>query len=163
MDDAAIRGLTPAEANLTRSVFGDAVDVSRVTVRHRKWFPFQPRDTVMAPCGHLHFHPKTSLYHRDFGAADVAAQGLFLHEMTHVWQSQLRGRFYLPLMRHPFCRYRYRFRPGRPFDAYGLEQQGEIVRHAFLLGRGVALPGLPDADALRSILPFAPPGRLADI
>ena len=114
----------------------------------------QPREVVMAPCGHLHFHPRTSLYRDDFDAADVGSQGLFLHEMTHVWQTQTRGRFYLPLMRHPFCRYRYSFEPGKPFAHYGLEQQGELVRHAFLLGRGVSLPGAPPLDELRRVLPF---------
>lgn len=148
------RPLTAAEAALTRSVFGDAIETDRVTVRLSKWFPFQPRDIVMAPCGHLHFHPRTRLYRDDFDEADVRSQGLFLHEMTHVWQTQTRGRFYLPLMRHPLCRYRYRFEPGKPFTRYGLEQQGELVRHAFLLSRGVSLAGAPPLDQLRSILPF---------
>jgi hypothetical protein len=71
--------------------------------------------------------------------------------MTHVWQTQKRGRFYLPLMRHPFCRYSYRLKHGQPFDRYGLEQQAEIVRHRFLADRGVALAVVPDA----SLLPFA--------
>ena len=57
--------------------------------------------------------------------------------MTHVWQTQTRGRFYLPLMRHPFCRYAYDLVPGRPFARYGLEQQAELVRHAFLAKHGV--------------------------
>src|SRR5918993_665283 len=78
-------------------------------------------------------------------------QGLFIHEMTHVWQTQTRGRFYLPLMRHPFCRYSYTIEEGRPFDRYGLEQQAEIVRHAFLAERGVRLASIPP----RSLLPFA--------
>lgn len=154
MEAGSARPLTRAEAALTRSVFGDAVDTDRVTVRRSKWFPFQPRDIVMAPCGHIHFHPRTDLYRDDFDAADLGAQGLFVHEMTHVWQAQTRGRFYLPLMRHPFCRYRYRFEPGKPFERYGLEQQGELVRHAFLLGRGVSLAGAPPLDELRRILPF---------
>ena len=154
MEAGDARPLTDAEAALTRSVFGDAVNTDRVTVRRSKWFPFQPRDTVMAPCGHIHFHPRTDLYRDDFDAADLGAQGLFVHEMTHVWQAQTRGRFYLPLMRHPFCRYRYRFEPGKPFARYGLEQQGELVRHAFLLGRSVSLPGAPRLDELRRVLPF---------
>ena len=36
--------------------------------------------------------------------------------MTHVWQAQTRGRFYLVLMRHPFCRYGYQMIEGRRFD-----------------------------------------------
>jgi hypothetical protein len=70
--------------------------------------------------------------------------------MTHVWQTQKRGRFYLPLMRHPFCRYAYELKPGKPFENYGLEQQAEIVTHVFLASRGARLAQPPP----RQLLPF---------
>jgi hypothetical protein len=136
-------------------VFGDAIRYDRVRIVPRKWAFFQPRETVMAPCGNVHFHPAGSLYRADFAAADLGGQGLFVHELTHVWQAQTRGRFYLPLMRHPFCRYAYRWKPARSFEDYGIEQQAEIVRHAFLLARGVRLPGKPPLVAYRALLPFA--------
>ena len=105
----------------------------------------------MAPTGNIHFHPHGDLWSEDFSAEPLHRQGLFIHEMTHVWQSQTRGRFYLPLMRHPFCRYSYSLDEERPFGRYGLEQQAEIVRHAFLAERGVRLASTPP----RSLLPFA--------
>lgn len=95
----------------------------------------------MAPCGHLHFHPHSGSYSDDFAGVDLALQGHFIHEMTHVWQTQTRGRWYLPLMRHPFCRYGYTLKPGWPLTRYGLEQQAEIVRHAFLLRHGASVDG----------------------
>ncbi|HEU5482916.1 MAG TPA: vgr related protein, partial [Sphingomicrobium sp.] len=85
----------------------------------------------------------------DFSKAPLHLQGFFIHELTHVWQSQTRGRYYLPLMRHPLCRYRYELVPGRPFGRYGLEQQAEIARHIFLAERGVKVAAPP-----RSLLPF---------
>ncbi len=104
----------------------------------------------MAPNGHIHFHPQSPLWSEDFAKEPMSLQGLFIHEMTHVWQAQTRGRFYLPLMRHPFCRYSYRLIEGRPFGRYGLEQQAEMVRHRFLADRGMATAtSLP-----RSFLPF---------
>ncbi len=106
----------------------------------------------MAPCGHIHAHPASELWREDYALAPIALQGLFLHELTHVLQAQERGRFYLPLMRHPFCRYRYEIAPGRRFDDYGLEQQGEIIRHAFLARRGATLPGMPPRAALERIV-----------
>ena len=145
------RLLTPGEIALARTVFGDAIDYSKVRLVKRKWWPFQPRNTAMAPTGNIHFHPHGSLWSEDFAAEPLHRQGLFIHEMTHVWQSQTRGRFYLPLMRHPFCRYSYTIDDGRPFGRYGLEQQAEIVRHAFLAERGVRLASIPP----RSLLPFA--------
>ena len=83
-------------------------------------------------------------------------QGLFVHEMTHVWQTQVRGRWYLPLMRHPLSRYDYVLRPGWKLERYGIEQQAEIVRHVFLLAAGVHIPGAPSSDSYRGILPFNP-------
>ena len=145
------RPLTPGEIALARSVFGGAIDYPPVRLVRRKWWPFQPRGVVMAPCGHIHFHPADPNWREDFSTAPLSLQGLFIHEMTHVWQAQTRGRFYLPLMRHPFCRYAYRFVPGKPFDAYGLEQQAEIVRHAFLQKKGAKLANAADP----AILPFA--------
>jgi len=149
MPESASRSLTSGEIDLAWSVFGDAIDYSKVRLVRRKWWPFQPRSVAMAPCGNIHFHPNGQLWSEDFSLEPLHVQGFFIHEMTHVWQAQAKGRFYLPLMRHPFCRYRYRFVPGRPFDCYGLEQQAEIVRHIFLSERGAKVGALP-----RSLLPF---------
>lgn len=151
-----VRSLTSGEIALARSIFGDAIDYAPVTLRRKKWFPFQPLNTVMAPCGHIHVHPESALWSEDYAAAPVPAQALFLHEMTHVWQTQQRGRYYLPLMRHSFCRYDYALKPGWPLVRYGLEQQAEIVRHVFLLRKGRRVPGAPPLAQLESILPFGP-------
>ena len=144
------RPLTPGEIELARSVFGDAIDYSRVRMVRRKWWPFQPKGVVMAPTGNIHFHPQSPLWSKDFSRERLSLQGLFIHEMTHVWQSQTRGRFYLPLMRHPFCRYGYQLIEGRPFGRYGLEQQAEMVRHCFMAGNGRVCGPLTD----RGFLPF---------
>lgn len=148
------RPLTAGETALVRTVFGLAVDCEPVRVRRRRWMPFQSPRTVMAPCGHLHFHPRAEMYRDDFALADIGLQGLFVHEMTHVWQAQRRGRLYLPLMRHPFCRYDYALRPGWMLERYGIEQQAEIVRHVFLLEQGWHVPDAPPLTSYRGILPF---------
>ncbi len=154
------RPLTPGETALARSVFGNAIAYDAVRVRTRKWAFFQPRGIVMAPMGHLHFHPDGGLYCADFscppgddGAQRRRWQGLFIHEMTHVWQAQTRGRWYLVLMRHPFATYSYSLRPGWPLTRYGLEQQAEIVRHYWLLMQDVAVAGAPPLAAYRAIMP----------
>ena len=137
-----------------RSVFGNAVDTDPVEIVRRRWLPFQPRETVMAPCGHIHFHPHSPRYCDDFSQTEMSLQGLFIHEITHVWQAQTRGRFYLPLHRHLFCRYDYSLRPGRPLHRYGIEQQAEIVRHAFLLRNGWKVAGVSDASAYDALVSF---------
>ena len=144
------RPLTPGEIALCRTVFGNAVDYGRVRMVKRKWWPFQPRNSAMAPMGNIYFHPEGGAWSDDFSKESVRRQGFFIHEMTHVWQAQAKGRFYLPLMRHPFCRYSYELHPGKPFNRYGLEQQAEIVAHRFLAERGVVVEQCPPGD----LLPF---------
>lgn len=148
------RGLTPAEIALARGVFGEAIDYGQVRIRRRKFFPLQPRKVAMAPRGHLHFHPGGELYCDDFAHAPLKRQGLFIHEMTHVWQAQTKGEWYLLLHRHPWCRYDYAIKPGWDLAKYGIEQQAEIVRHSFMLRAGVKIAGAPDLSAYSMILPF---------
>lgn len=144
------RPLTPGEIKLARSVFADAIEYSRVRLFKGKWWPFHPRRMAMAPTGDIWFHPDGGGWSENFAKEPLAAQGLFMHEMTHVWQAQKYGRWYLPLMRHPFCRYDYQLEPGRPFARYGIEQQAEIVRHRFLADRGIHVAVPPP----RELLPF---------
>jgi hypothetical protein len=145
------RALTAAERNLAASMFGTAIDYDRVCIHAARWWPFQPRRVTMAPDGHIWFHPQGGLYCEDFASRDLGTQGLFVHELTHVWQHQ-RGIF-LPLARHPFCRYDYALRPGWPLHRYGLEQQAEIVRHIFLLRQGAAVRGAPPLAQYETLLP----------
>ena len=139
---------------LVRSVFGGAIDTGSVRLRRRRWFPLQPRRVVMAPCGHIHFHPRSPNWCEDFALADMTLQGLFIHEMTHVWQAQSRGRWYLPLFRTFSRRYDYSLKPGWALERYGIEQQAEIVRHAFLLRNGAKVAGVADAGAYESLVAF---------
>ena len=108
----------------------------------------------MAPDGHLYFHPKAHIYCDDFSRMPLNRQAFFIHELTHVWQTQTRGRWYLILHRHPFCRYSYSLKPGAPLSAYGIEQQAEIVAHAFLLRQGVKISGVADKSAYDLLVRF---------
>lgn len=146
------RTLTEKERALAHSVFGDAIDYAPVRVHNRKYFWFHPKRVTMAPNGHLWFHPKSGLFCDDFCDTELALQGHFIHEMTHVWQHQ-KGIF-LPLRRHPFCRYDYTLKPGWKLEQYGLEQQAEIVKHVFLLRNGVSVVGAPPLAQYEGVLPF---------
>ncbi|PZU08382.1 MAG: vgr related protein [Sphingobium sp.] len=148
------RPLTQGEAALARTMFGNAIDYGKVRVHNRRWWPLQPRGVTMAPDGDLWFHPEGGLFCADFCATPLSHQAHFIHEMTHVWQAQRSGKWWLPLMRHPFCRYGYAVMPGKPFDRYGIEQQAEIVRHAFLLRNGQSVAGKPGRAVYDALLPF---------
>jgi len=152
------RPLTPAERALAAGMFGEAIILDPVRMKRRRWWPFQPRNVVMAPRGHIHFHPRGETYCDCFGAGELDEQGLFIHEMTHVWQHQTGPS--LLLRRHPFCRYAYAYEPGRPFARYGIEQQAEIVRHVFLMRQGRQIIGKPPLEVLEAILPFGTRGSV---
>ncbi len=137
-------------------MFGTVIEYARVTIKRRKWFPFQRRNITMAPRGHLHFHPLAEGYCDDFSTSSLVRQAHFIHEMTHVWQTQTRGDWYLVLRRHPWCRYDYNFVPGWTFAQYGIEQQAEIVSHAFLLQNGVSVSGAPPLATYEELIPFLP-------
>lgn len=116
--------------------------------------PFQPRKVVMAPRGHIHFHPDGDSYCEDFSAQNLQRQGLFIHEMVHVWQAQVKGSWWLVLNRMPWTPYHYSLKPGWPLERYEIEQQAEIVKHAFWLRNGVSVPGAGNLEAYRLLVNF---------
>lgn len=152
------RLLTAGERALVRRVFGDTLCCDGVRIHRAKWWMWQPASIAMAPDGHVWFHPSGADWSEDFAREPLGSRALFVHELTHVWQHQqgidLRWR------RPPFARYRYLpLVPGKPFAAYGLEQQAEIVREAYLLAEGWKLPGRPPLADYLALLPF--PSKLA--
>lgn len=140
-------------------MFGTVIDLDRVTIRRRKFFPFQPRRITMAPRGHVHFHPDGDSYCDDFAHVDIYRQALLIHELVHVWQVQTKGKWYLLTHRMPWARYDYSLKPGWGLEKYGIEQQAEIVKHAFMLRNGVKLAGVADKSAYDLLVRF--PGATA--
>jgi hypothetical protein len=108
----------------------------------------------MAPRGHIHFHPEGEAYCEDFSQVALHRQGHFIHEMVHVWQVQTRGPWFLLMRRMPWARYDYSLKPGWRLEQYGIEQQAEIVRHAFLLRNGAKVAGVADKSAYDLLVSF---------
>lgn len=141
-------------------IFGRALDPDAVRIRHARWWPLQPAHITMAPDGDIWCHPEGAAWSEDYAQATIGLQAHFVHEMVHVWQHQ-QG---VPLWRRrwPWARYRYLpLRPGKPFRAYGIEQQAEMVKDAWLLARAAAAGGSaaarPPATATQQPLPPLPP------
>lgn len=108
----------------------------------------------MAPRGHIHFHPDGNSYCDDFSAAPLSRQAFFIHEMTHIWQTQTLGDWHLVLRRHPWSRYDYSLKPGWKLERYGIEQQAEIVAHAFTLRNGGRVAGIANPAAYDLLVNF---------
>lgn len=138
---------------MARRAFGDAIDLARVTIRRAKWWWLQPAWVVMAPDGHIWFHPNNASWRDDFSRASLFLQGLIVHELTHVWQHQQGVN--LILRRGPLARYDYLpLKAGLGFSGYGLEQQAEIVRDAYVKRMGGDVPGTPPLATYDALLPF---------
>ena len=151
--DRRFRPPTAGERALIDSVFVGTLDAGRTTFRRAKWWFLQPAWIVMAPDGHIWFHPNNPSWRDDFSTAHLGLRAFMVHELTHVWQHQQGVN--LIRARKPFSSYRYLPRkPGKPFEAYGVEQQAEIVRHAYMLREGARIPNVPPLEAYAELIPF---------
>jgi hypothetical protein len=124
-----VRPLTAGETALAASVFGDALDVERVTVRCAKWWAWQPWWITMAPDGHIWCHPQGFAWSADYSRQPLGMRAHFVHELVHCWQVQVGG--HLALRRPPWARYDYDLVPSKPFARYGIEQQARMVEDAY--------------------------------
>ena len=127
-------------------------------VHHRRWWPFQPANIVMAPDGDLWFHADGNpIWTDDFAASqpDAAAGSVHPRDDARLAGPVRRGRWWLPLDAPSLLPLRRaRSFPAARSAAYGLEQQAEIVRHAFLAKRGATTPAMPPAADLAALIAF---------
>lgn len=155
------RPLTPTETALARSVFGEAIDYSRVRLSNRSWgfaaITFGSRITFPPS------HPVPA----DFTREGLGLQAWLVHELTHVWQFQTATwrtlvSWLRTVLEGGYGRglpgYRYRL-PLGDWAGYNLEQQASMVEHAFLLRERGLCPAAPlgaTLSAYRACLPFEP-------
>jgi len=143
MKPLALRRLTPAERALAREMFGAALDAGRVRLLA---LPVWRRAFV--PAGRLMVWPAIAAP-CDFGDEPLAAQAMFVHELTHVWQAQ-RG-VWLPWAKVRAgdgpAAYAYDLAATSDFAALNIEQQAMVVEHAFLSRRGHPAPHPPELYA----------------
>lgn len=132
MPPLRLRALTAGERELAKAVFDGALRPERVRMLA---LPVWRRAFAAGP-GLLVFPARLAL--TDFSLAPAGLQGLFVHELTHVWQAQngvglLRAK--LRAGDRPSA-YVYDLLDGRPFGDLNIEQQAMVVQHAFLASRG---------------------------
>jgi hypothetical protein len=133
------RDLTEGERAISSAMFGEELDPARVRIAQLPLLPFG----AMVPLGDTILFSLVSAL-KDFSVAPLRAQGFFVHELTHCWQAaQGRVLALAKLKAIGRAAYRYRLTPGKPFAAYNIEQQAEIVRHLFLARAGHPAPNAP--------------------
>ena len=123
------RSLTTSEILVANSVFGDRIDYSKVRIWDRKWWFLQASNVVMTPRGEIYWP------HTPVDCSQMLAH-LLIHEMTHVYQHQrgvnvlLRAGWLQVLRFASFGRYdpySFVYVPGKRFEDYNLEQQGDVA------------------------------------
>jgi RHS repeat-associated protein len=128
LDMLGLRGLTQGEIALAQQMFGDSIDYNSVEIE-QGWILGLPwgNTPAMAPNGNIYF--QSTYYSPDFSTESLDRQGLFIHEMTHVWQYQGGESV---MWRGIFERsYYYNVTCGDDLIDYDLEQQGQIVMDYF--------------------------------
>jgi hypothetical protein len=145
MRPLALRGLTPGERALAQEMFGDGLDSAIVRILA---VPLWARAFVAGP--RLMVWPVGSA-RSDFAASatPLATQGVFVHELTHVWQAQNGVRLLWAKLKagdRPEA-YAYDLDGGAGFPDLNIEQQAMVVEHAFLASRGAEVPHPPERYA----------------
>lgn len=134
------RALSGGERAIARDLFANEIEPERIEIVQA---PPLLGFGAMAPFRRTIFFARLRAA-RDFAAAPLRWQALFAHELAHCWQAA-RG-VLLPVAKLSAlgaAAYRYRLEAGKPFAAYNIEQQAEIVRHLFLARNGEPEQGAP--------------------
>jgi hypothetical protein len=144
------RPLTVGEKAISHCMYGREVDADRVRIQQIPPVPF----AAMVP------HRRTILFSMwraapDFSHAAATERGWFVHELAHVWQAR-RGVLLAAAKLRALGReaYAYRYEPGKPFNAYNIEQQAEIARHLYLHRIGEPDARAPERDRLEALWPI---------
>jgi hypothetical protein len=136
MRPGVFRKLSSGERDLVAEVFGGAVETARVRI-----FALPVWSRAFVAGGGLIVWPARTAF-RDFAAASLERQAVFVHEMTHVWQAQTGVNLILGKLRagDGAQAYRYDLSDDRDFPSLNIEQQAMIIQDAFLAARGGPAP-----------------------
>lgn len=148
MKPLRLRRLTLGEQALAREVFGDGIAPARVRILS---VPVWNRAFVAGPS--LIVWPAATV-RADFSDPEtpLRVQGVFVHELTHVWQAQNGVGLLLSKIKagDGDAAYAYDLTEGPDFPALNIEQQAMVVEHAFMASRGGRSPHPADLYARAS-------------
>jgi hypothetical protein len=147
------RALTAGEIALLKSVYASTITYASVRIHNYKAYFFQPDDTAMTPDGEIYFPEKHCK--ADFSTSTRSDRAWFVHEGAHLyqfyslkWNIKVRG----IVDRN----YDYKLVPGKKFQDYGLEEQGDIAQD-YYTPKDCGTIGRPyNLSDYATILPFPP-------
>ena len=135
--DPTCRNLTPKEIDLAKEFFGSSVDYKHVKVFSRNFFFYPFEGAAMVPNGNIYMLDDR-MRNRTFDGSPDKDTGIFIHEMTHVWQHQQGVSLPLSALAayiengfdYAAC-YEYCVDKYAKFDDYNIEQQASIVENIY--------------------------------
>lgn len=135
----------------------DNVDKTRV---YRKGYLGLDKE-IIAPNGNIYIGTENAVglaWSEDYSMAGLSDQSVFVHEMTHVYQSRTLGcgRICMGAKRIANPNYDYQYSQGKAFSSYGLEEQAAMVQDRFRLNNGLGhwRTNTSTLDQLNKAIPF---------
>ena len=160
------RSLTAGEIEMARSIYGDTIDYSDVTIFNDRNNPFQPTGRAMAPDGNIYYPPGNTSYSDDFSQGTLEQKWTFMHEMGHVLQNQSGINVYyrglLDQVKNTFgidvYDYTDDLASGKPFNEWSIEAQASYFadvwyQREYEAENGFSDPRFPSLSELLSIAP----------
>ncbi|MBY0421909.1 MAG: hypothetical protein K2Q06_06360 [Parvularculaceae bacterium] len=129
-----------AERSLLPAPLCDAVDFDRVRILRAAHNPYAALLRITVVRGWRIFWPDAPEE-----ARTLPERAHLAHELVHVWQYQALGKTGIEILLHR--RYRYALETGKPFRAYGFEQQAAIVEDLVRVSGGAAPRWTPERHA----------------
>jgi RHS repeat-associated protein len=117
------RSLTPKELAVTRDVFGDKIDLSRVRIKSG----FSLSSAISRLVSHA---AASEMNYQIFNIDSATSKEIFVHEMGHVWQEQHGN----TTVRVNNASYDWEYavvHDQKPFEKLGVEQQAGIISKAY--------------------------------
>ena len=133
--DPSCRAMTAAETALARETFGNTIDYKQVKIFNRSLFLWPAPDHTAARMWNGNIYVFSDPFKtRDFSSADTTTKGVYLHELTHVWQYANDPKFlasgFFSLLMHDFdyqSLYGYSIDDHKYLSAFNFEQQAQII------------------------------------
>lgn len=159
------RVLTEGEKRMTDSVFGkNTIDYNKVLILKRT--QFSDADTrAAAPFGQVTY--PDSKFREDFSSPNASAyeKATFIHEMTHIWQHQLK----YPIAKNGVVIqlknelggsvYTYTLSLTKKLKDYNMEQQGDIIADYYVLYHLVGTNSYLKQGLSSSAMPYTDPTK----
>ncbi|HEY0012798.1 MAG TPA: hypothetical protein VGB79_08100 [Allosphingosinicella sp.] len=85
--------LTSGERKIAASIFGDASTFRNATIALRRNSALQSHNLVLTFNERIYVRPSAGLWSEDYAAEGPPVQGMFVHQLAHVWQFKQLGRW----------------------------------------------------------------------